>query len=104
MSLTCPGLVSCQHNRDKASAPLRQNQYHSKSHTSPDKRVASAKGNIPTDNQQDTQVSKHNKNGNNTIVGLFRFFNRCCCFMAAVNQNPVFFLEKKQLDSLTGNT
>ena len=51
---------------DRHYDPLRQNQYHSKVHTPPDKRGASAKGKPPSYNQQSPQVSQYNKNGINT--------------------------------------
>ena len=63
MSMTFPGPVSRQHNRDKSSAPLLQNQYHSKSHPTPDKCGASAKGIPQTENHQAPQVSQDKKNG-----------------------------------------
>ena len=66
MSLACPGPVDRQHNREKASAPLRQNKYNSKAHTPPEKRGASAKENPPPENQQETQVGQYKNNGNNT--------------------------------------
>ena len=66
MSLTCHSPIACQHNWDKSSAPLCQNQYHSKVHTSPDKRGASTKGKPTPNNQCFPKVSQEKKNGKNT--------------------------------------
>ena len=63
MSLTFPVTVSHQHNRNKSSAPLRQDQYHSWPHTPHDIRGASAKDNPPPNNQQVPQVIQENNNG-----------------------------------------
>ena len=52
MSLTLPKPVAFQQNYDKSTAPFRQNQYHSKPHTPPDKLGTSAKSNPPNYNQQ----------------------------------------------------
>ena len=62
MSLTCPGPLACQCNREKASNPLRQNQYNSKPHTTHEKHGTSAKGNPPTDNQPAPHATEDKKN------------------------------------------
>ena len=66
MSLTFPSPVARQYNRGKYSSPLRQNKYHSKPHTPPDKRGASVKGNPAPDNQHAHQISQYNKNSKKT--------------------------------------
>ena len=65
MYLTFQVPVSRQHNREKASTPIRQNKYHTKAHTPPDKRGASVKGNPTPDNKQASQLSQYNNNINN---------------------------------------
>ena len=66
MYLTFPSPASCQHNHEKSSVPLRQDQSHSYPHTPPDRRDASAKGNPPPENQQVHQLIQENKNSKNT--------------------------------------
>ena len=66
MFMTCPIPIAFQKNTDKYSAPLRQNQYNLKPHTSPDKRSARAKSNPRPDNKQAPQVSQYKNNCKNT--------------------------------------
>ena len=101
MSLTCPGPVARQHNCDKSSVQLRQNQYHSKVHTPLDKRGASAKGNPPPDNHQSPQVSQDKKNGKNTPNSDSSITP--ALLWPRLIENPVV-LPVKNLASLTANT
>ena len=104
MSLTCRGPVACQHNRKKSSAPLHQNQYNSKPHTSPEKRGSSAKGKPTPENQKETQVSKYKKNGKNTpSLDSSDSSTPAAVLWQLLFENTVFFLAKKPA-SLTGDT
>ena len=66
ISLIFPVPVACQHNFDKSSDSLCENKYHSRPHTTPEKRGEIKKGNPPPENQQAPQLSQENNNGKNT--------------------------------------
>ena len=66
MYITCPLPRERQQNCNKCSAPLRENQYNSKPHTSHAKRGASNKVKPPPENQQAPQVIQDKKNSKNT--------------------------------------
>ena len=104
MSLTFPGPVACQHNCDKSSSPLRQNQCYSKSHTPPDKRDASSKGNPPPENQQEPQVIQDKNNGKNTPSSNLSDLSIAAAVIWLMLIKTPALLLLKQLASLTGNT
>ena len=103
MSLTFLIPVASQHNCNKSSALLHQNQYHSKLHTPPEKCGASVKCKPPPGNQQAPQVSQYKKNSKNTPLSNSSNLSITAAILwPLLIKTPVFFLAKK-IATLTGN-
>ena len=95
MPMTFPGPVARQHDREKSSAPLPQNQYNPKPHNPPDKRGAIAKVKYPPENQQVPKVSQDKKNGNNTPSSDYSDFSISADILSLLLiKNAVFFIAK----------
>ena len=88
-----PRPCSLSTQSQRSSAPLRQNKYNPKPHTTPDKHGASAKVNPTSDNKKDPQVRQCKKNGKNKPSSDYSDSSITAAILwQLLIENPVLFL------------